>query len=54
MTFNVSTYLANEEIKSENIKIQSKLIYGVLNKYIRAKENNINKEEKIANNVVNF
>ena len=54
MTFNVKTYLLDKEIKSENIKIQNKLIYGVLNKYIRNSESEQNKKEKYSNNVVNF
>jgi len=54
MTFNVTTYLADQKIKSEDIKIQNKLIYGVLNKYIRAKQNLINKEQNINKNVVSF
>lgn len=54
MAFIVKTYLDEQEVKSENIKIQNKLIYGVLNKYIRTKEGKLTKEEKYSNNVVDF
>ena len=43
MIFNVTTYLNQKEMKSENIKIQNKQVYGILNKYIRGKKNNNNK-----------
>ena len=44
MIFNVTTYLKQQEMKSENIKIQNKQVYGILNKYIRYKENNNKKD----------
>ena len=37
MTYKVKTYLGNEQINSEDIKIQNIAIYGILNKYIRTK-----------------
>ena len=47
MIYKVTTYLDNEQINSEDIKIQNIAIYGILNKYIRAKDNEINNMEKI-------
>ncbi len=46
MTYKVTTYLDNKEINSEDIKIQNIAIYGILNKYIRAKDNELREMEK--------
>lgn len=46
MTYKVTTYLDNEQVNSEDIKIQNIAIYGILNKYIRKKENEENKIEE--------
>lgn len=46
MTYVVTTYLDNKKINSEDIKIHNVAIYGILNKYIRAKENEQKKIEK--------
>ena len=46
MIYKVTTYLEDEEIKSENIKIQNISIYSILNKYIRTNETEFNKLEK--------
>lgn len=54
MAYNVTTFLENKQINSENIIIQSKAIYGVLNKYIRAKDNEIKNNENFGENVVNL
>lgn len=49
MNYKVKTYLDNKEINSEDIKIQNVAIYGILNKYIRAKDNELRKmEEKVS------
>lgn len=51
MFFEVTTYINNNEIKSEDIKIRSRSFYEIVNKYIRAKEKNGNDnvEEKVSN-----
>ena len=54
MMYNVTTYLGDKEIKSNEIKIQSKVIYGVLNKYIRETEYELKGKEVLNKNVVNF
>lgn len=46
MTYKVTTYLDNEQVNSEDIKIQNTSIYGILNKYMRAKDNEIEKVEE--------
>lgn len=51
MFFEVTTYMNNNEIKSEEIKIRNKSFYEIVNKYIRANEKiGSNKvEEKVSN-----
>lgn len=39
MTYKVTTYIDNKQVNSEEMKIQNVSIYGILNKYIRTKEN---------------
>lgn len=46
MIYKVTTFLADEEVKSEDLKIQNISVYGILNKYLRAKDNEFNKLEK--------
>ncbi len=46
MIYKVTTYLDNKQVKSEDIKIQNIAIYGILNKYIRAKDNELKEMEK--------
>ncbi len=46
MTYKVTTYIDNEQVNSEEMKIQNVSVYGILNKYIRAKDNEQRKMEE--------
>lgn len=45
--FEVTTYMNNSEIKSEDIKVRSKSFYEIVNKHIRTRDKeDTNKIEK--------
>ena len=49
MVYIVMTFVNDVETKSENIKIKNKLVYEVLNRYIREKENEKVKDKALNN-----
>ena len=41
MTYQVNTYIGERQVNSENLVISKKVVYEVLNKYLRDKKNSI-------------
>ena len=39
MTYNVNTYIGKKQVNSEDLVISKKVVYEVLNKYVRNKRN---------------
>ena len=39
MTYQVNTYMGEKQVNSENLVISKKIVYEVLNKYVRNKRN---------------
>ena len=49
MTYNVNTYIGEKRVNSEKIVIGQKIVYEVLNKYLRNKRDEENKiQDKIS------
>lgn len=51
MVYNVTTFIEDKKIESKDLKIQNKIVYEVLNRYIRNNkiEMEKNNDEKVWN-----
>lgn len=54
MNYKVSTFIENTKINSEEIILKNKSVYEVINKYIRAKDNETNNNEFFDKRVMNL